>query len=165
EAVTRGAQAAMSPVVPSPPAADHGRALLQEAALRRMAPRDSLDARIFLAVNGAPHPRWLDRCTDGVTLVFTGGWVWLLGFVLARRLGGRAAPSLVEASACILGTTWLVEFPIKAFFRRRRPFVDVIRAVVVGKKPGSWSFPSGHTAASFAGATVLAAAWPRRGAI
>ncbi|HEY3107573.1 MAG TPA: phosphatase PAP2 family protein [Chloroflexota bacterium] len=158
EAVTRGAQAAMSPAVPSPLAADRGRALLQEAALRRMGRRDSLDARIFLAVNGTPHPAWLDRMVEALTFAFRGGWVWLLGLALAGRLGlARGGPSLPEAAACILGTTWIAEYPIKAFFRRRRPFADVIRAVVVGKKPGSWSFPSGHTASAFAAAATLAA--------
>src|SRR4030095_15579774 len=58
--------------------------------------------------------------------------------------------------------TWLVEYPIKAYFRRRRPFIDVVRALVVGKRPGSWSFPSGHTASSFACAWVLSTYWPRR---
>jgi len=163
EAVTRGAQAAMSPAVPSPPPADRGRALLQEAALRRMAPRDSLDARIFLAINAGPHPPWLDRLVNLVTLAFMGGWIWLLGLALARRRGLAAdGPTVGEAALCIVGTTAIAEYPIKAFFRRRRPFVDVIRAIVVGKKPGSWSFPSGHTASSFAAAATLAAGHPRR---
>ena len=33
---------------------------------------------------------------------------------------------------------------------------------MVGKKPGSWSFPSGHTASSFAAAWTLSTIWPRR---
>ena len=37
-----------------------------------------------------------------------------------------------------------------------------MRALVVGKKPGSWSFPSGHTASSFAAAWVLSKRWPRQ---
>ena len=56
--------------------------------------------------------------------------------------------------------TWLVEYPIKAYFRRKRPFIEVVRALVIGKKPGSWSFPSGHTASSFASAGVLSTVWP-----
>ena len=32
---------------------------------------------------------------------------------------------------------------------------------MIGKKPGSWSFPSGHTGASFASAWILAQVWPR----
>jgi undecaprenyl-diphosphatase len=52
-------------------------------------------------------------------------------------------------------TSMLVEYPIKAYFRRRRPFITIIQAIVIGKKPGTWSFPSGHSAAAFAGAWLL----------
>ena len=34
-------------------------------------------------------------------------------------------------------------------------------AIVVGRKPGSYSFPSGHSAAAFAGATLLQSCYPR----
>jgi CheY-like chemotaxis protein len=44
---------------------------------------------------------------------------------------------------------------------RRRPFIDVVRALVVGKEPGSWSFPSRHTCAAFAAAWTLSRYWPR----
>ena len=57
-------------------------------------------------------------------------------------------------------TTALVEFPIKAYFRRRRPFITIIQAIVIGKKPGTWSFPSGHSAAAFAGAWLLKRKFP-----
>jgi undecaprenyl-diphosphatase len=56
--------------------------------------------------------------------------------------------------------TLLVEGPLKWFFRRRRPFIDIVRAVVVGKKPANWSFPSGHAASAFSGAYILARLFP-----
>ena len=58
-------------------------------------------------------------------------------------------------------TTALVEFPIKAYFRRRRPFISIIQAIVIGKKPGTWSFPSGHSASAFGGAWLLNRKFPR----
>jgi undecaprenyl-diphosphatase len=164
-AVVKGAQAALGPT-PSPPEAERGRALLQEAALQRMSPRDSLDARLFLAINNLPHGRLGDRATDLITIACRGGWIWALAVGVARLRGVPCTgPALLELLPCVAGATLIVEHPIKAYFRRRRPFVDVIRAVVIGKKPGSWSFPSGHTTSSFAAATVLAARWPRRAPI
>ena len=74
----------------------------------------------------------------------------------------RSWTAVLTLLPSVLGATWLVEYPIKAYFRRRRPFVEIVRALVIGKKPGSWSFPSGHTAASFASAWVLSTIWPRQ---
>ena len=52
-------------------------------------------------------------------------------------------------------TTALVEYPIKAYFKRRHPFITIIQAIVIGEKPGTWSFPSGRSAAAFGGAWLL----------
>ena len=145
-----------------PPAARRGRDLLREAVLRRMGPAQALDARVFLAINCLPHPSRLDRLANLVTLVTTGGWIWVGAVLVARRLGaprGRAALHALVPTMTL--STWLLEYPIKALFRRRRPFIEIVRALVVGKKPGSWSFPSGHTAASFATAWLLSPVWPK----
>jgi undecaprenyl-diphosphatase len=53
-----------------------------------------------------------------------------------------------------------VEFPVKAYFRRRRPFITIIQAIVIGKKPGTWSFPSGHSASAFGGAWLFNRQFP-----
>jgi len=58
-----------------------------------------------------------------------------------------------------LSATYLVQRVMKPVFRRRRPFVDR-EVLVVGIKPADASFPSGHTAASFAAATALATFYP-----
>src|SRR6185369_14101494 len=59
-------------------------------------------------------------------------------------------------------TSLIVEHFVKEYFKRRRPFITIIQAIVIGKKPGSWSFPSGHSAAAFAGAWLLNQKFPRR---
>jgi undecaprenyl-diphosphatase len=164
-AVVRGVQQAVGAdhqAPPTPPSVGHGRSLLRQAMLRRMGPFQAFDARLYLSVNGQPHPPLLDQLCNLVTVVTTGGWIWLLAAVLARRLGvpGSGA-ALRDAVPCIVISTWIAEFPVKAYFRRRRPFIDVVRALVVGKEPGSWSFPSGHTCAAFAAAWVLGWHWPR----
>ena len=151
---------------PVSPAAQRGRSLLKEAVLEELDPLQALDARIFLAINGVPHPRWLDRTMDAVAIVTNGGWIWAFGVLGARVLGvPRSGQALVELLPSLAGATWIVEYPVKAIFRRRRPFIDIVRALVVGKRPGSWSFPSGHTASSFACAWVLSTRWPRRAPI
>jgi membrane-associated phospholipid phosphatase len=159
--VLRPAPAA--PPSPAAPPAERGRSLLKEAVLRHMGPLQALDARLFLAVNCVPHPRWLDTAANVVTVVTTGGGIWIAGVLIAYLLRvPKSWRALVQLLPSVAGATWILEYPVKAYFRRRRPFIDIVRALVVGKKPGSWSFPSGHTASSFACAWVLSTVWPRR---
>jgi undecaprenyl-diphosphatase len=163
-AVVEAVREAAGTKKPSPGRAEvqRGHKLLEQAVVEQMAPLDSLDARLFVAVNHLPHPRWLDRLADLVTLTTGGGWIWMAGLLLGAafglRSGGTALRTLVPS---LLLTNLIVEGPIKAYFRRRRPFIDIVRAIVVGKKPGNWSFPSGHTAASFATARMVSCVWPR----
>jgi len=163
----KAAQAAESVLPPGEraptPQAQRGRRLLREAMLRRMGPLQRLDTRIFLAVNQLPHPPGANVVADLITLVTTGGWIWLLGLAVARVAGvehGRVAFRL--AAPTVIGATSAVEWPIKALFRRQRPFIDVVRALVIGRRPDGWSFPSGHTAAAFSGAWIASTVWPRR---
>ena len=61
----------------------------------------------------------------------------------------------------LIGLTMLtVNYPLKRFFRRRRPFIAFVKARVFGTRPRDFSFPSGHAAAGFAGALVLGAHAP-----
>jgi undecaprenyl-diphosphatase len=128
-----------------------------------MGPLQALDARLYLEVNGQRHPELLDRASKALTLITTGGWIWILGLLVAYRLGvPRSRRALRALVPSVVITTWVAEYPVKAYFRRRRPFIDVVRALVVGKEPGSWSFPSGHTSAAFAAAWILTRYWPGR---
>ncbi len=163
EETLEAAREVLQPAAEVGPRTSRGRSLLRDAVLHRMGPLEALDARLFLLVNGAPHPRWLDRLADLVSVATTGGWIWLIAVWLAGRLGLRGTRPVVRAwLPAVAGATFLVEHPIKAYVRRRRPFIHIVRALVVGKRPGSWSFPSGHTAASFASAWMLSRFWPRR---
>jgi undecaprenyl-diphosphatase len=161
--VVEAAQAELAPKTSVPAEARRGRRLLKDAVLHRMGPLSRLDARVYLSINEAPHPGALDSLAWLAAVLFTGGWIWVIGTLLAYLLRvprswlavKRLLPSVVIA-------TWTIEYPIKAYFRRRRPFVQIVRALVIGKKPGSWSFPSGHTGSSFASAWILSTVWPRR---
>jgi membrane-associated phospholipid phosphatase len=161
--VLDAAQHKLRPATHVSPAASRGRQLLKEAVLRRMGPAQALDARLYIAVNEAPHPGWLDSLAYALAIVTIGGGVWVVGTLVAYLFRvPRGWQAVMRLLPCVVGATWIVEYPVKGYFRRRRPFVEIVRALVIGKRPGSWSFPSGHTASSFASAWVLSTVWPSR---
>jgi undecaprenyl-diphosphatase len=138
------------------------REYLRDAVLRRLKPLDALDANLFLAVNHLPHTRLLNAFFYGITLAFNGAATWYaVAGIAALQKRRRLGELLREVALPLAITGALVEFPIKWFFQRRRPFITIIQTIVIGKKPGTWSFPSGHSAGAFAGAWLLNHQFPR----
>jgi membrane-associated phospholipid phosphatase len=138
-----------------------GRRRLRQELFQRLHPLQAVDAFVFVQINQIPHTRLMDRFMTRLSWVMTGGTGWLLFLLLAtlvdRQRGWKAMRAVVPALWLATAT---VEHPIKKWFRRRRPFLSLIEAIIVGRKPGSYSFPSGHSAAAFAGALLLAREYP-----
>ena len=138
------------------------RQLLRKELIRTLRPLDAVDTILYVGINHLPHPRIIDRLVNTFSWAMTGGagYLAVLAAVLVidPRRGAKACLGVLPA-LCLSTST--VEYPIKHFFRRRRPFISIVRAIVVGRKPGSFSFPSGHTAAAFAGAALLCRFYPR----
>lgn len=136
-------------------------ALLRAELLRRMRPYQAVDTRLFLAINQMPHPPLANGLMYGLTSVMNGGWGWVLALLAAAAVDRRrGVTALRQVAPPMWFATMTVEYPIKHYFRRRRPFIDVVQAIAVGRKPGTYSFPSGHAAAAFAGAWLLTRHYP-----
>ena len=163
KAISAGVQAATNPnmAMTSSEASAEQRQMLQDALLRRLSTLEKLDTQAFLAINSLPHPKLANQFMYLLTTLMNRGDAWVAGLVIATLLNHRHRRSLFE----ILPPLWLmtatVEYPIKRLFRRERPFITLVRAIVVGRKPGNYSFPSGHSAAAFGGAWLLTRRYPR----
>jgi undecaprenyl-diphosphatase len=144
-----------------PPDTRWGRRRLRHELFQRLGPLQAIDAFAFVQINRLPHTRLSDGFLTRLSWVMTSGAGWLLFLLLAalvdRQRGWKATRAVVPALWLATAT---VEHPIKKWFRRRRPFLSLIEAIIVGRKPGSYSFPSGHSAAAFAGALLLAREYP-----
>jgi undecaprenyl-diphosphatase len=119
-----------------------------------------IDRRLYHMINGLPHTTTSDRYVS-VLSDLGEGLGWVAGGVALAILGGSKGRRAGMATAVSsLVATYVVQARIKPMFRRVRPFVDR-EALVVGVRPPDHSFPSGHTASSFAGATALAFYYPK----
>jgi undecaprenyl-diphosphatase len=90
------------------------------------------------------------------------GGVWAVIAMVMAAWAPRLRPIAVQVVVALLLTHGVVDFAVKPFVKRPRPFVTTITSRVVGHyRPPTYSFPSGHAALSFASATVLAFGVPR----
>jgi len=138
------------------------RRLLKEALLRRLNPVAAADTTIFLLVNELPHTPLFNAVMQGITASMNRGDAWVIMLLIATLFDHkRGRRALLEVLPPLWLATATVEYPIKGVFRRRRPFIEMVRAIVIGKKPGGYSFPSGHSAAAFAGAVLISHHYPR----
>lgn len=160
-ALSAGVQQALNPSGVRTPETIEERRLLQAALLRRLRPLQKADAAAFLAINNLPHPKLANDLFIILTTMFNRGDAWLAGMIVAAMRDRRHARVIRDVLPALWLTAGIVEGPIKQVFRRQRPYLSVVRAVVVGKKPGNYSFPSGHSAAAFGGAYLLARHYPR----
>lgn len=103
----------------------------------------------FDSLHGLP----LDPVMVGVTYSATSGLIWfVLGFLMTcssrwRRCGASVIVSVIAAYI-------VVDLVLKPLVCRERPFaVEDFHLLI--SAPDSWSFPSGHTASAFAGATAV----------
>jgi YegS/Rv2252/BmrU family lipid kinase len=161
EALEQAAQQVTSPEPGVAPELSGPLELLRAELLRRMGPYQAVDTRLFLIINQLPHPHWLNQLMYGLTSVMNGGMGWIFILIGAMALDRRRGlSSLRQITPPMWFATMTVEYPIKNAFRRRRPFIDIVQAIAVGRKPGTYSFPSGHSAAAFAGARLLSRHYP-----
>jgi membrane-associated phospholipid phosphatase len=114
-----------------------------------------MDRKLFSMINGLPHSPTSDRYVSVLSDLGEGlGWV-AGGAALAMLGGPKGRRAGLATALASLAASYTVQQQIKPRFRRVRPFVNR-EARVVGIRPVDHSFPSGHTASSFAAATALA---------
>ena len=122
--------------------------------------RAGIDRRVFALINGLPHSTTSDRYVS-VLSDLGEGLGWVAGGAALAILGGHKGRRAGMATAVAsLAAAYIVQTRMKPIFRRVRPFVNR-EARVVGVRPADDSFPSGHTASSFAAATALSLFYPR----
>ena len=120
-----------------------------------------LDGEILLLIQQYLRMDMLTPFMKSVTFLGNGGWFWILCAVVllavpkTRKTGYAAALSLIFG---VIVTNLL----LKNIVARPRPFAEVEALIPMIIKPKDFSFPSGHTTASFAVALVMLRMLPKK---
>ena len=94
-------------------------------------------------------------CPDwkGITSLGNGGWFWIVLCVLLICFG-KTRKTGVTAALSLLSGFLITNLLIKNAVARPRPFDTYTQIIPLITRPKDYSFPSGHTCASFAVALV-----------
>ena len=111
------------------------------------------------------HTPWLDQVMWTLSAVGVAGSIWLGIAAVMAAWAPRLRPAAWQVVLAVILAQLVVDDGLKPLFARERPFVFDRTVRVVGYRSTTPSFPSGHSASSFAAATVLAFALRRRGAL
>ena len=104
------------------------------------------------------HGGWLDGCMKFITSLGNAGFLWIVLSVTLLCFRRTRECGIVMAASLIISAV-LREGLLKYWIQRPRPFVENPAIVLMIPPPaGVYSFPSGHTASSFAAAAAL---WKR----
>ncbi len=113
-----------------------------------------IDINILIFIQEKMHTALMNKVMPVITSLGSGGLVWVIITILLLISNKYKKVGMIMALSLIL-VTILGEGIIKHVVQRTRPCVDVPTMKMLVKIPKSYSFPSGHTAASFAAAGVL----------
>lgn len=114
----------------------------------------SIDIKMLNLLNRRFRCTLLDKIMPLVTALGNGGLVWfIISAFLIKHKNYRVHGYMVITSLIV--TTLIGEGLIKHLIKRTRPFAHMLESKLLISKPITYSFPSGHTASSFAAAGIF----------
>lgn len=114
----------------------------------------NIDIKVLDLLNRKFRCQFLDKIMPLITAMGNCGIVWVLASIcLVNNKNYRVKGYMIITSLVI--TTIIGEGIIKHLIKRTRPFVNMKDSKLLVSKPITYSFPSGHTASSFAAAGIF----------
>lgn len=115
---------------------------------------EKIDKKILDYINDHFKSKFLDKIMPFITVFGDMGFIWVvLAILLMTKEKYREMGIMIMIT--LFFTTFIGEIIIKNIFKRKRPFNNLTEQSLLIKKPLTYSFPSGHTASSFAVAGVF----------
>ena len=114
----------------------------------------NVDNDILYFIDRTMNCSFMDKIMTFATHLGNLGVIWI-AISIMLLLSNKYKYAVYMVILGIALTSIIGEGIIKHIFQRNRPFQDIICNKTKIKMPKSYSFPSGHTASSFAAAEIL----------
>ena len=120
-----------------------------------------LDGEILLLIQRYLRTDMLTPFMKSVTFLGNGGWFWILCAVVLLAIPKTRKTGYAAVLSLIFGVI-VTNLLLKNIVARPRPFAEIEALIPLIAKPTDFSFPSGHTTASFAVALVMLRMLPKK---
>lgn len=114
----------------------------------------NFDTGILDFIKDYLHNPFMDKIMPTITSLGNAGFIWIVITLVLIIMPKYRKVGIMSACALILNAI-LGEVILKNIFERSRPFIGLGDITLLIKEPTSFSFPSGHTASSFAAAGII----------
>ena len=121
----------------------------------------NLDGEILLQIQQHLRTDMLTPFMKIVTFLGNGGWFWILCAVVLLAIPKTRKTGYAAVFSLIFGAI-VTNLLLKNIVARPRPFAEIEALIPLIAKPTDFSFPSGHTTASFAVALVMFRMLPKK---
>ena len=121
----------------------------------------NLDGEILLQIQQHLRTDMLTPLMKFVTFLGNGGWFWILCAVVLLAIPKTRKTGYAAVLSLIFGVI-VTNLLLKNIVARPRPFAEIEALIPLIAKPTDFSFPSGHTTASFAVALVMLRMLPKK---
>ena len=121
----------------------------------------NLDGEILLQIQQHLRTDMLTPLMKIVTFLGNGGWFWILCAVVLLAIPKTRKTGYAAVLSLIFGVI-VTNLLLKNIVARPRPFAEIEALIPLIAKPTDFSFPSGHTTASFAVALVMLRMLPKK---
>lgn len=112
------------------------------------------DVEILNFINNYCHNPIMDKIMTAITSIGNAGFIWIVIALILIITPKYREVGIMTICALILNAI-LGELILKNIFERSRPFDILDDIILLIKTPTSFSFPSGHTASSFAAVGII----------
>ena len=119
------------------------------------------DANILLFIQEYLRQDWMDQFWKGITMLGNVGWFWILLSVILL-FSKKTRPIGITALLSLALGALITNLFLKNVVARIRPYEVINGLILLIEKQRDFSFPSGHTCASFAAAMVYLKMMPKR---